>query len=95
MGWGMAARSQYLHAARRPEVYSNDGDKNLVPGQPLFSGLDSPSPPHECSRGPARRGPFSCRSRRVASRKIQPHLSPSSLPPFKTPSNESRLTQRD
>lgn len=95
MGWGMAARSQYLHAARRPEVYSNDGDKNLVPGQPLFSGLDSPSPPHECSRGPARRGPFSCRSRRVASRKIQPHLSPSPLPPFKTPSNESRLTQRD
>lgn len=33
---GVAARSQYLHAARRPEVYSNDGDKNLVPGQPLF-----------------------------------------------------------
>lgn len=43
MGWGMVARSQYLHAARRAEVYSNDGDKNLVPGQPLFSGLDSPS----------------------------------------------------
>lgn len=23
---GVAARSQYLHAARRPEVYSNDGE---------------------------------------------------------------------